>query len=388
LFLAPEPSTPATPELGLPLSLHGMARNSFFLVMITGIAALLSCTTAAEIWDVFTVQGGSRDGGCDSRMEVLDQWLSEASFSLDATLVGMDTYDQDPRVRRAMSKFFGLNINPPRLSGSRSTTFNTIRNYIDYVKNFLENIERNGAPVYNNANFWLHCDSTFLSLHQPTDPALDFQANEMEGEDGNTITIEDVPKYQELLRKDAKNRPWWAGEITSQNGYYFTEYGGNYCYDDDLGVTAAMQLLERNAAGQAEAQPEKAAVILCPFSFDGSPQPNSWREANNLLAPGVSLHLAVPKSATLVHEAFHALHGTAFLSGAAEKYDIGECMNLNAAKSRTNPENYVFFIAHMYHMFGVPDEDEPDAPWSIPTQWDFQTTLGDDPVYGAFSNPL
>lgn len=142
----------------------------------------------------------------------------------------------------------------------------------------------------------------------------------MEDKDGNTITIEGVPKYRELLRKDAKNRPWWSGEITDQNGYYFTEYGGNYCYEDDLGVTAAMQILDRNAAGQAEARkPEMAAVILCPFSFDDSPQPNSWREASNLLAPGVSLHLAVPKSMTLVHEIFHALHGVAFLSGDAEK---------------------------------------------------------------------
>ncbi|KAK1980457.1 hypothetical protein LZ30DRAFT_750732 [Colletotrichum cereale] len=283
-----------------------MAKESFLLVLITGLVALLSYTTAAEIWDVFTVQAGSRDGGCDDRMEVLDQWLSEASFSLDATLAGMDTYEQDPRVRRAMSKFFGFRLTPRVLSGTRRTTFDRIRS-------------KNGAPVYDNVNFWLHCDSTFLSLHQPTDPALDFQANEMEDQNGNTIAIQGVPKYQELLLRDADNKPWWSGEITNQNGYYFTEYGGNYCYEDDLGVTAAIQLLERNSAGQAQAQPEKAAVILCPFSFDDSPQPDSWREANDLLATGVSLHLAVPKSATLVHEAFHALHGTAFLSGEDEK---------------------------------------------------------------------
>ncbi|KAI0400397.1 hypothetical protein F4802DRAFT_484673 [Xylaria palmicola] len=178
-------------------------------------------------------------------MEVLYQWLSEASFSLDATLVSMDTYKQNPRVRRAVSKFFSFNLKSPRLSGPRRTIFNTIR-----------------TPF-------------FLCINQPAQQLIS-KANELEDEDGNTITIEDLLKYQELLRKDAKNRSWWAGEITNQNGYYFTEQGGDYFYDDDddLVTTAAMQLLERNATGQAEAQPEKAAVILCQLSFDGSPQPN------------------------------------------------------------------------------------------------------------------
>lgn len=67
--------------------------------------------------------------------------------------------------------------------------------------------------------------------------------------------------------------------------------------------------------------------------------------------------------------------------------NIGDCMSLNAANSRKNPENYVFFIAHMFHMFGEPDEEDPNAPWSIPTQWDFQLGLGNNAIYGAFSNP-
>lgn len=51
---------------------------------------------------------------------------------------------------------------------------------------------------------------------------------------------------------------------------------------------------------------------------------------------------------------------------------LTECIDLakkNPAKARLNPENYVFFITHMYHLFG---EDEGEDPISIPTNWDFR----------------
>lgn len=130
----------------------------------------------------------------------------------------------------------------------------------------------------------------------------------------------DVPTYQKELADDEDNKPWYSGELTNLNGYYFTEYGGNYCYDDDLGVTAAIHPLTPDANGAAEGASEAvASIIVCPYSFDGSPRPNSYRQANNLLRVGTNLADAVPKSATLLHEAFHAVHGIAFLSAGDEK---------------------------------------------------------------------
>ena len=42
--------------------------------------------------------------------------------------------------------------------------------------------------------------------------------------------------------------------------------------------------------------------------------------------------------------------------------DIATCLNLgniDPARAQRNPENYVFFIANMYHMFGGEEGGEP-----------------------------
>ena len=55
--------------------------------------------------------------------------------------------------------------------------------------------------------------------------------------------------------------------------------------------------------------------------------------------------------------------------------------NSNAANARANPENYVFFIAHMYHMLAT---DHGNNLWSIPTNWDFSLKgRGANRIYGA-----
>lgn len=138
-------------------------------------------------------------------------------------------------------------------------------------------------------------------------------------QNGNTIRIMDIPEYAAQLAEDPDNKPWWTGELTDLNGYYFTDFGGNYCYTDDLGVTARIQPFKQGDNGQAESAGEVASVIVCPYSFEGSPRPDSYRDANNLLAAGTNLADAIPKSATLLHEAFHAIHGIEFLGGEEEE---------------------------------------------------------------------
>lgn len=52
--------------------------------------------------------------------------------------------------------------------------------------------------------------------------------------------------------------------------------------------------------------------------------------------------------------------------------DIASCLRLAQSQpeaARVNPENFIFFIAHMYHLFGQKDGTEP---WSIDKNWDFE----------------
>jgi hypothetical protein len=66
-----------------------------------------------------------------------------------------------------------------------------------------------------------------------------------------------------------------------------------------------------------------------------------------------------------------------------------ECINLanrSAEKARKNPENYVFFIAAMFHAFG---EDAEDFPESIPKTWYFRILrpTRNTKVFGAADTP-
>ncbi len=182
----------------------------------------------------------------------------------------------------------------------------------------MTNSHGDEGPLYNRADFWLFCDSTFLSLHQPTWPASDYLGNDILDQNNQPVRIMDMAKYQEELTKDANTEPWWLGDFTELKGYYFTEHGGNYCYENELGATADILPFKQGATGQAEANDEVHCVILCPHSFDGSPKPDSYRDANNLLAAGTNLADAIPKSATLLHELFHAIRGEDFLAGGDE----------------------------------------------------------------------
>lgn len=213
--------------------------------------------------------------------------------------------------------------------------------------------------------------------HQTTDPALDFQGNVIKDENGNVVRVMDVQAYKNRLEKDPDVLPWWAGLYTPQKGYYFTESGAHYCDGDDLGLSAAIELLQ-DSTSPTTPDNEINSIIIRPHAFDGNPQPNSYREANELLEEGKNIARAVPKSATLVHELFHLIRGDDFLAANKEfcKWlaphvtcrvdlrmiltaipadDLAKCIDLAGKRprvARTNPENYVFFIAHMYHMRG------------------------------------
>lgn len=276
---------------------------------------------------------------------------------------------------------------------------------IQFVHEFLINKETGGVPWYNKKDFWIFCNSDFLTLQQRSSTARDIHGKEVLDKDKNPVTIEKIPEYLAVLDaglnenppKDHKLKPWWAGDHTSLNGYYFDDHGGNYCNEKgSLGVTAAINLLGDGLDNNADT----AGIVICPFAFNKADSPNSYAEANKMLEVGKNLAKVVPKSATLVHEIFHAVRGDEFLSGAEERCkfifipipclqsrkmrhpikkahwltrldtsidDLAACVDLGNTRpgeAIKNIENYVFFINHMYQLFGKSSD-------GILKNWDF-----------------
>ncbi|KAJ0383025.1 hypothetical protein COL922a_011348 [Colletotrichum nupharicola] len=146
--------------------------------------------------------------------------------------------------------------------------------------------------------------------------ALAYEGKEIKKDD-KTITIQELDAYEKAIDKEPNTKPWWSGANTDQNGYYFSEDGRNYCQGDNLGTTASIKLL-KTEGGQAVTKPEIASIILCPYAFDNTRNPDNYRDANAKLKKDVRLEDVLPKSTTLVHEAFHAVHGDKFLAGSDE----------------------------------------------------------------------
>ncbi|KAI1812914.1 hypothetical protein GGS20DRAFT_511454 [Poronia punctata] len=293
-----------------------MTRISSFLGLIAIVLSIVPGISAVDIPDIFTLHPGNNDGGCGARDAILDLWLSEGIDSLYTAIVAIDDYRNDIRVRRSMSVIFGIRNNA-RANTGPGTPVGLVRQYLQYILNFFNN--ENNQYVKNE--YWLFCDSTFLSLHEPSSPALDFRNNVIHDQNGDPVPISAVPLYAQRLADDPNNEPWWAGEITDLYAYYFTvnDFGGNYCQTDELGVTARSEFLVRNAAGNAVPRdPDVASVIICPYAFDSNHRPDNYGDANNLIRDGTNLADAVPKSATLLHEMFHAIGRSDFLGGSAE----------------------------------------------------------------------
>ncbi|CAH0056959.1 unnamed protein product [Clonostachys solani] len=367
-----------------------MARTHWFLCLVACLVALLSPTSAVEINEIFTVQGTAANGGCDNRMATLKDWRQECEVSIKKALEAIGRYaetkgqageqgDQGAlssralMIQDAMTTWFSVKLR----SKGDAAAVKQVKQEIQWVHDFFtRKTLADGTSEYPRSHHWLHCDSTFLDSRNPGDGAQAFDGTDIKDDNGNPVAISAIPGYLKRLRE---GNAWWGGNHATPRGYYFSDEGGLYCSGTGLGLTAGIQPLKRGADGKAEVDLEIQSVILCPSSFDTSPRPNSYREASNLLQAGTNLAEAVPKSATLLHEVFHALRGGYFLAGKVEQVDLGQCISFNAQKKRTNPENYVFFFAHMTHLFGVADGSQP---WSIPNNWDFEIQ-GPDRIFGA-----
>ena len=181
-----------------------------------------------------------------------------------------------------------------------------------------------GENKYSKGDFKLFCGSGFMTLQDPKLTALDYLRKQILDKDGRAVRIKDVPKYQERLSKDDNFLAWWSGDRTDVNAYFFEEFGGDWCSDDfdetkgNLGGTGSMQPLIQGANGQAENGRYIFGVTLRPNSFDGTERPSTYKEANRLISPETSIARAIPRSVTLLHEAFHISHENTFLSDKEE----------------------------------------------------------------------
>lgn len=202
--------------------------------------------------------------------------------------------------------------------------------HILFVSEFFNNVRSNGVPMFSKAEYWLHCDSTFLVERQPSDTAWDLNGKDIYDSNNNSVRIEDIPVYKAELQR-GNNKPWWPGNLTALNGYYFDERGANFCHanNTNLGLTARIQRVIRNANGSVKIPQDDrvASVILCPLAFSRTTAPDNYRDASNsITGPGKDLNDVVPKSATLLHEVFHAIHGVDMLSGADEKCEFSNSL--------------------------------------------------------------
>lgn len=164
----------------------------------------------------------------------------------------------------------------------------------------------------------LFCDSTFLTLHNEADPALDYNGQEIRDAQNDLVPIGNVPAYRKALTKNPSAKPWWTGDLTNHNLYVFEEEGSTFCSAENLGTTGQQKTLRRSDAGVAIDGEEYTFVVICPSAFSDTDRPASYYEANGRIMENTNLATVVPRSATLLHEAFHAVQVGDFASGPAE----------------------------------------------------------------------
>lgn len=149
---------------------------------------------------------------------------------------------------------------------------------------------------------------------------------------GQQILINAVDSYTKNIALG--DVPWWAGDHTALNGYYFTpsDSGGTYCNTQGrFGLTSTITPLVQAEPGAQPKPSTKPAqsIIFCPWAFDNTaefdgfpPQVDSYpiglavittevaSTEDSPFQKGTSLDEVMPRSTTLLHEAFHVVART------------------------------------------------------------------------------
>jgi hypothetical protein len=197
---------------------------------------------------------------------------------------------------------------------------------LQYLLNFFSGaVDANNVPLYSATDRYLFCASTFLVEQAPDAPALDFDAKNIKDDDGDIVTIADVPQYKKALNAKGGNKIWWAGTYSPINGYYVSPTGGDFCDTlfgtnmdiKSLGLTSFIVPLKANAKPSAPVE----NIVLCPEGFtDG--KPISYTAGNALITAGKNLGDLLPQSVSLLHEAFHTLFGVSGTYGMIQVDEV------------------------------------------------------------------
>ncbi|KAI1470384.1 uncharacterized protein F4812DRAFT_456392 [Daldinia caldariorum] len=382
------------------------------LVFPLGLVSILFClllqnvqvASAVSLTDIFVVQDGPDKGGCDAYFDqskgtgTLDDWHEEIIYSLTDTIDQVDKhYSTDARIQKAIQTFFGINPKDKDAQKNVKKINDNLRSVHDLfnVRKITKGRAR-GQPVYGlNKNRYLFCGSDFLEEKKGDSVARDWQDKEIKDSKGNPVTIEKVPGYRKALKDDRAIKPWWSGGIKEPKGYYFSTTGKDYCKKNtkNLALTAAIKVFTGTPSGRTTLRRTIDMIVLCGESFANTLSPDSYKLGNAKIKAGTSLADVVPKSMTLLHEAFHLIFGVydgrntniGFLEGADEIYDLAACIRLartSRPKARMNPENYVFFVTQMYYLSGK--SSGTNQPSDIDKNWNFKIVKqGSNYVYGA-----
>lgn len=150
--------------------------------------------------------------------------------------------------------------------------------------------------------------------------AQDYLGQDIVDSNGNDVPINAIPSYAAQLATPG-NLAYWAGMWTSIYGYFFDTQGGSYCSRaaTNLGQTSELSRLTQPSGGGAPVLSTVKTVILCENAFTDPAHPATYLAANTQIQPGSLLSAAVPQSATLLHEAFHAIFGDDAVGGFLAK---------------------------------------------------------------------
>ncbi|ROV99111.1 hypothetical protein VMCG_06598 [Cytospora schulzeri] len=283
---------------------------------------------------------------------MIDTWHDESGELIDNALSLISNYGSNAYVRKAVQTFFGL---PPAVAGKgvgakpkNPGMFKELQKQFNTISDFFGG----HPPDWMKIKPSLYCDSTWAVKEAQGVQATvrDYTGKEI-WEGGAPVTV------KQAFGKDLRSGlvPFWCSDI---NAYDFasSKNGEQYCTNnkETKGATSSLNVPYKENL-------HIAVVTLCPYAFTSMdaiaslPFPSSVAKEDlkdhngNNLKTGTSLEVVLPKSATLLHEAFHVLNEGVFAT-TKEVYSVAECLNLKSLDARKNPESYVLFMLAMWYM--------------------------------------
>lgn len=184
----------------------------------------------------------------------------------------------------------------------------------DFVGLALAKDDSGGLEYPLNNDRYLFCDSEWLLPQTPDNNALDFLGGEIKDSDGDLVPISQVQAYKDAIAEEAGNKPYWTGDFSPMNGYYFSKTGSGYCdvvnedKSKNYGLTSTVTELDGKGNVVTKKYPV-SVVTLCDAAFTATVFQPDFRTANQMTKAGTKLKTVLPRSTTLLHEMFHVLFG-------------------------------------------------------------------------------